>query len=92
MVEKCGFSVIESGGFEFELRGWVKPFTILRNFFESISERMFPCSLLNILFVESLNRLEIDAFYILDTLGLGKIIRSIFRGGRRSYVLAKRIL
>ncbi len=92
MLMKSKFSVIEWGSFEFELRGWVKPFTILRNFFESIGDRLFPCSLLNIIIVEFLNRLEIDTFYILDTLGLGKLTKILFKEGRRSYVLAKKVV
>jgi len=91
MLEKAGFLVIESGSFEFELRGWVKPFTILDCIFESLSEKFFPYSLLNGLFVDCLHRLEIDTFYILDTLGLGKLLRKIFKDGRRSYVLAKKV-
>ncbi len=92
VVKKSKFSVIDYGSFEFELRGWVKPFTVLRNFFESISDRFFPYSLLNIFIVEFLNRLEIDTFYILDTLGLGKLMKMLFKEGRRSYVLAKKVL
>uniref|UniRef100_A0A7C6EIR9 Class I SAM-dependent methyltransferase n=1 Tax=candidate division WOR-3 bacterium TaxID=2052148 RepID=A0A7C6EIR9_UNCW3 len=92
IVVKSKFSVIEYGSFEFELRGWVKPFTILRNFFESISDRIFPYSLLNILIVEFLNRFEIDTFYILDTLGLGRLTKMFFKEGRRSYVLAKKVV
>ncbi|MEO0205451.1 MAG: class I SAM-dependent methyltransferase [candidate division WOR-3 bacterium] len=90
LVEKRGFKIIESGSFEFESRGWVKPFTTMTGLFEAISEKFFPDSLLNILFVETLNRLEIDTFFILDTLGLGKLIKLFFKEGRRSYVLAKK--
>uniref|UniRef100_A0A7V3RHB8 Class I SAM-dependent methyltransferase n=1 Tax=candidate division WOR-3 bacterium TaxID=2052148 RepID=A0A7V3RHB8_UNCW3 len=92
VVKKSKFSVIEYGSFEFELRGWVKPFTLLRKFFESISDRIFPYSLLNILIVEFLNRLEVDTFYILDTLGLGRLTKMFFKEGRRSYVLAKKVV
>lgn len=90
LVEKSGFKIVESGSFEFESRGWVKPFTTLNSMFESISDKFFPASSLNILFVEVLNRLEIDTFYILDTLGLGKLIKLFFKEGRRSYVLAEK--
>ncbi|MGB9721975.1 MAG: class I SAM-dependent methyltransferase [bacterium] len=90
LVEKVGFKIIESGSFEFESRGWVKPFTTLRWIFEYISGKFFPYSLLNILFVEYLNRIEIDSFFIFDTLGLSKLIKIFFKQGRRSYVLAKK--
>lgn len=90
MLEKSGFSVIEFGSFEFELRGWVKPFTILTRIFELFSEKLFPYSHLNHLFVEFLHRLELDTFYILDTLGLSRILRKVFKEGRRSYVLAQK--
>ncbi len=90
LVEKFGFKIIEWGSFEFESRGWVKPFTILTRIFEYISGRFFPSSLLNILFVEYLNRIEVDSFFILDTFGLGRLIKLFFKEGRRSYVLAKK--
>ncbi len=90
MVEKTGFSVVEYGSFEFELRGWVKPFTALSRIFEYISQRFFPFSLLNILFVKYLNRFECDTFFILDTLGLGILLKKIFKEGRRSYILARK--
>lgn len=90
LFEKTGFEIIESGSFEFESRGWVKPFTTLTRIFEYISDKFFPSSLLNRLFVEYLSRVEIDTFFILDTLGLSKIIKIFFKEGRRSYVLAKK--
>lgn len=90
MVEKAGFQIVESGSFEFETRGWVKPITMLTRIFERISGKFFPSSLLNVLFVECLNRIEIDLFYILDTFGLGRLIKLFFKVGRRAYVLAKK--
>ncbi len=90
MLEKAGFTVLETGSFEFELRGWVKPFTLLNRIFESLSERFFPYSQLNRLFVDFLRRFELDTFYILNTFGLGWLLQKLFKEGRRAYVLAKK--
>lgn len=90
MLGKAGFTVIETGSFEFELRGWVKPFTMLSRIFESLSERFFPYSHLNRLFVDFLHQFELDTFYILNTLGLGWLLQKLFKEGRRAYVLAKK--
>lgn len=90
ILEKAGFTVLESGSFEFELRGWVKPFTMLNRIFESLSEKFFPYSRLNRLFVDFLHRFELDTFYILNTFGLGWLLQKLFKEGRRAYVLAKK--
>ncbi|MCX7995574.1 MAG: class I SAM-dependent methyltransferase [candidate division WOR-3 bacterium] len=90
LVVRTGFQIDEWGSFEFETRGWVKPFTLINRIYESIAGRFFPCSLLNIFFVESLNRIELDTFYILDTIGLSRLVKAFFKDGRRSYVIAKK--
>lgn len=90
ILEKAGFTVLELGSFEFELRGWVKPFTILSRIFESLSENFFPYSHLNRLFIDFLHRFELDTFYILNTFGLGWLLQKLFKEGRRAYVLAKK--
>ncbi len=90
LLENAGFEVVEYGSFEFETRGWVKPFTLLNRFYEGLAERFFPCSRLNIFFMGLVNRIELNIFYILDTIGLSWFIKKFFKEGRRTYVLARK--
>ncbi len=88
LVENARFLVIEKGGFEFELRGWVKPIVILQRVFDCVSERFFPTSKLNHLFLQFLQTMEIDIFYILDVFFFSKFLKALFKEGRRTYLIA----
>ncbi len=90
MLEKAGFAVLETGSFEFELRGWVKPFTILKQISEVLAEKYFPYSALNILITRWLQNLELNVYYILDLFGFGTLLRKFLKQGRRSFVMAKK--
>ena len=91
LVKRAGFSVVEKGSFEFELRGWLKPITLLEKIFFNLSKKFFPASKLNPLFYQFLRRTEINLFVILDTFGLSRLLKKIFKQGRRSYILVKKI-
>ncbi len=90
MAQRVGFQILEQGSFEFELRGWIKPITLLRRFLNALNMRLAPTSLISRLIERSLNELEIDLFFILDTFDLGRFLKKIFKEGRRSYIVAKK--
>lgn len=90
MAEQIGFTVVEKGSFEHELKGWAKPLTIITNIFDVLSAKFFPESKLNYLFVRTIHGLELNIFSILETFFFSKILRKIFKEGRRSYVLAQK--
>jgi 2-polyprenyl-3-methyl-5-hydroxy-6-metoxy-1,4-benzoquinol methylase len=90
LAQAAGFTIVEQGSFEHELRGWLKPLTVVQSTFNTLSRRFFPLSKLIQLYEGSINRTEINAFAILDTLSLSRILRRIFKQGRRSYILAKK--
>jgi 2-polyprenyl-3-methyl-5-hydroxy-6-metoxy-1,4-benzoquinol methylase len=88
MAREAGFTVIEQGSFEHELRGWLKPLTIMETAFTLLSERFFASSRFKLLFHTLINRMELNAFTVLDTFLLARVVRRIFKQGRRSYILA----
>ncbi|MEO0227560.1 MAG: methyltransferase domain-containing protein [candidate division WOR-3 bacterium] len=88
LAENAQFKVIEKGSFEFELRGWVKPLVILQRFFNGLSEKLFPVSRLNHLFLQFTQTMEIDIFYILDVFYFAKFLRTLFKEGRRTFIVA----
>jgi SAM-dependent methyltransferase len=90
LVTECGLTVLEKGGFEHELRGWVKPQVLAANAFNKISGKYFPGSKFGILFNRAMRRLEINIFQILDTFGFTRLLKALFPEGRRSYVLARK--
>lgn len=88
MAQAAGFTVIERGSFEHELRGWLKPLTVIQETFNTLSRKFFPSSRLIQLFQGSIKRIEINAFAVMDTLSLPQVLKRIFRQGRRSYIVA----
>jgi 2-polyprenyl-3-methyl-5-hydroxy-6-metoxy-1,4-benzoquinol methylase len=90
MTTRCGFKVIEKGFFEFELRGWLKPLSVVVGVFELISEKFFPYSRLNYMVARLTEHVKINLFYIFDTFCLSKLLKSIFKEGKRSYVLVQK--
>ena len=88
LVKEAGFTVAEQGSFEHELRGWLKPVTMIEHAFDTLSIRFFPASRFNQLFERFKNRMEINAFLILNTFNFSWILRRVFVHGRRSYVVA----
>ena len=90
MAKQAGFEVVEKGYFEFEMRGWLKPLTIVVNTFEFISVRYFPYSKLNYLFTRFVEHLKINLFLILETFCFSKLLKHLFREGRRSYIVMKK--
>lgn len=90
MAQQVGFEIIETGSFEFEMRGWTKPLTILENWFRLFSKKSFSNSRINILAMHFFESLKINLFYILETFSFSKLLRKFFKEGRRSYILAKK--
>jgi 2-polyprenyl-3-methyl-5-hydroxy-6-metoxy-1,4-benzoquinol methylase len=90
MTQQAGFKILEQGSFEYELRGWLKPLTIMETAFTFISRRFFPSSRFNLLFEKLISRIELNAFTVLDTFFLSRILHLLFRQGRRSYIVAKK--
>jgi len=90
MVKHVGFEVVEDGCFEFELRGWLKPLTILVGIFQFISTRHFPDSRLNQLFTCHVERFKINLFLLLETFSFSKLLKFLFKEGKRAYVLARK--
>ncbi len=88
MAREAGFTILEQGSFEHELRGWLKPLTIVEKVFDSLSMRYFSASRLNQSFERFKNRMEINAFEILETFCLSWFLKRIFAQGRRSYIVA----
>ena len=90
LIRTAGFEIVEQGGFEHELRGWVKPLVLAAGIYSRFADRLFPRSRLNILFQKSLRALEINLFYGLETFSFSCLLRRLFPEGRRSYVVARR--
>ncbi|MDH4211717.1 MAG: class I SAM-dependent methyltransferase [candidate division WOR-3 bacterium] len=90
MAQRAGYTVLEQGSFEIELRGWLKPITILRQFLNKVSMHLAPASRMPQLLEHGFNRIELNIFYALDTFNFGLLLRKIFSEGRRSYIVAKK--
>ncbi len=90
LVRAAGFEVMEQGGFEHELRGWVKPLVMAAGLYGRFANRWCPRSRLNILILGSLHALEVDLFYLLETFGFSRLLLRLFPEGRRSYVVGRR--
>jgi hypothetical protein len=90
MASQVGFKITEKGHFEFELRGWLKPLTIVEQVFGLASGRFFPGSRLNYMVARFIERLKINLFFILETFGFSKLLKKFFKEGRRSYIMAKK--
>lgn len=87
MSQDAGFTVIEQGSFEHELRGWLKPLTIMQQLLDSVAKRAFKESRMNYLMKHFIDLMEMNLFIILNSFGLGWILCKVFTEGRRSYVL-----
>jgi 2-polyprenyl-3-methyl-5-hydroxy-6-metoxy-1,4-benzoquinol methylase len=90
LAEQGGFAIIEKGSFEFELRGWLKPLTIIEQIYTGISDKFFPYTRFNYLFSRFIDRIEIDFFCILEIFSFSKLLKKLFKHGRRSYILARK--
>ena len=90
MASDAGFTVVEQGSFEYELRGWLKPLNMVKNAFEALGAKLFPVSKLYRLIERFMNRIALNAFLVLDTFFFSRILRWIFKEGRRSYIVAKK--
>ncbi len=90
MVTQCGFKVVEKGYFEFEMRGWLKPLSIAEIIYERISERFFPYSKLNYMVAQFVECIKINLFSIFETFSFSKLLKKIFKEGRRTYVLVQK--
>ena len=88
MARDVGFTVIEQGSFERELRGWIKPLTIMEQLIDSMGARAFIESRMNYLLQYFIDLVKKNLFIILDTLGIVWILSKLFKEGRRSYILA----
>jgi SAM-dependent methyltransferase len=87
LARRAHFTVLDSGGFETELRLWQKPLTMIEHLFYTLSARLCPASRLNMLFQRAMDRIKINAFMILDTFGLSFVLNKLIKQGRRSYVI-----
>jgi 2-polyprenyl-3-methyl-5-hydroxy-6-metoxy-1,4-benzoquinol methylase len=90
MAQTAGFAVIEQGSFEHELRGWLKPLTIFERIFNAISRKFFPSSKMIQLFERFISTIEVDTFLVLDTLFITRMMKHIFKRGRRSYIVVEK--
>jgi SAM-dependent methyltransferase len=90
LVQGAGFEVMARGGFEHELRGWVKPLVLLAGLYGRCADRLCPRSRLNILVLGALRALEMNIFQLLETFGFSGLLRRLFPEGRRSYVVCRR--
>jgi 2-polyprenyl-3-methyl-5-hydroxy-6-metoxy-1,4-benzoquinol methylase len=88
MAGAAGFTVVEQGSFEHELRGWLKPASVLEKSLGILSTHFFPTSRLNRLIERAITRIEVNAYAILDMLFLSRILKHLFEQGRRSYIVA----
>lgn len=91
LVKNAGFSILEKGSFEIELRLWQKPLTYLERIYTMLSEKYFPASKLNILFYRMLEHIKVFLYNIMELCSIPVLIKKIFREGRRSYVVATKI-
>lgn len=90
MARAAGFTVLEQGSFEHELRGWTKPFTLLLALADALGGRYFPRSRLLFLYHQCAARIELFLFMVLDMFGFSRLLRRLFPIGRRSFVLLTR--
>jgi SAM-dependent methyltransferase len=90
MARAAGFEVIEQGSFEHELRGWLKPLTLVQTAFRALSRRFFSSSRMIQLYEEFLGKIEINAFMVLESFLLTRGLKHLFKQGRRSYIVAKK--
>jgi ubiquinone/menaquinone biosynthesis C-methylase UbiE len=90
MAVKAGFAVLDKGTFEIELRGWLKPLSIVEQLFKTIFVRLAPASRINYMADRSFSRMEIDLFYMLDLFGFSQFLKILFKEGRRSYIVAQK--
>jgi len=68
----------------------LKPLNILEKLLGMLSVQFFPVSRFNQLIARAINLLEINAYTILETLFLSRILKHVFKQGRRSYILAEK--
>ncbi|MBE0431964.1 methyltransferase domain-containing protein [candidate division WOR-3 bacterium] len=90
MAQEAGFTVLEQGSFEFELRGWLKPVTEIERIMNALIMDHAPASRLNRLREQGFRRLEIGLFCVLDIFNFGRLLSGIFKEGRRSYIVARK--
>jgi ubiquinone/menaquinone biosynthesis C-methylase UbiE len=90
MAGRAGFTVLDRGSFEFELRGWLKPLTIIRQLSSAIITRLSPVSRMNYMIEKSVCHLEIELFQMLDVFGFSRLLKKLFKEGRRSYIVARK--
>jgi hypothetical protein len=88
MTEKAGFRILEKGSFEHEMRGWLKPLTLIQQLLAWAGSRPFAISQMNYLVDHAINLIQTNLFVILNTFGFGRVLKKIFKQGRRSYTLA----
>ena len=90
MARAAGFTVTEMGSFEHELRGWLKPITLIQTAFNALSRRFFCSSKLIQLFTKFIKKIEINAYMVLESFFLTRILKYLFKQGRRSYIIAQK--
>lgn len=90
LAQEVGFNILEHGSFEHELRGWLKPITLIETAFSVLSRRHFPASMFIQLFGRFMNTIKLNLFIILDTFSLPAMLKHVFKEGRRSYIVARK--
>lgn len=88
MAEQAGFEVVEQGSFEFELRGWLKPVTVLQRLLNSCATRFSPTSRMIYLIERTFRKIEMNTFLVLNTFNFAWLLKKMFPEGRRSYIVA----
>jgi SAM-dependent methyltransferase len=90
LARGAGFSILEYGSFEHELRGWLKPITLFELLFSALRKKYFSASKFVQLFDHFMNALKSNLFVIMDTFSFSVILKRIFKQGRRSYIIAEK--
>jgi SAM-dependent methyltransferase len=90
LAHEAGFSILEHGSFEYELRGWLKPITLFETPFSMLSRRYFPASTFIQLFGRFMNVIKLNLFMILDTFSFSVVLKHLFKQGRRSYIVVRK--
>ncbi|UCF70964.1 MAG: class I SAM-dependent methyltransferase [candidate division WOR-3 bacterium] len=90
MAQEAGYTIVLQGSFEFELRGWLKILTLTERVMAELVMRLAPASRMNCMLAAFFRRLEIGLFGMLDVFGFGRLLRHLFKEGRRSYILARK--
>ena len=90
LAQQAGFSILEHGSFEHELRGWLKPITLFELLFSALRKKYFPASKFVQLSERFMSAIKLNLFVIMDTFSFSVVLKHLFNQGRRSYIVAEK--